>query len=146
MWDVRENALKVVTGPAHKRVTEATEISAVPHLLGEDVGDVAFPADVRNGDGAVGDPFACRIFFVLDVTIAFGGHIVTPLDAGVVVVVERCRKFAVRDGVTEVGEARNHVSCVHCEAGAHVGCPNLGFARAEGCAFLTVGFPCNGAA
>jgi hypothetical protein len=104
MVDVWENALKVVTGPAHKGVAEATEISAVPHFLGEDVGDVTFPADVRDEDGAVGDPFACRIFLVLDVTISFGGHIVAPFDAGVVVVVERCRKVAVSYEVTEVGE------------------------------------------
>ena len=68
----RESAFKVGTGSTHKRVTEAMEISAVPHFLREYVGDVACPADVRNGDGAVGDPFKCGVFLVLDVTIAFG--------------------------------------------------------------------------
>ncbi len=100
---VRENALKVVTGTAHEGVAEAAKICAVAHFFSEDVGDVEFSADMRDGDGAVGDPFAYRIFSVLDVTILFGGHIVTPFDASVIVVVESCGRIAVRYGVT-VGE------------------------------------------
>ena len=44
--DVREDAPEVVARPAHKRIAETAEISAVPHFLREDVGDVVFATDV----------------------------------------------------------------------------------------------------
>ncbi len=102
--DVWEDSFKVVAGTAHEGVAEATEIRAVAHFFGEDVGDVEFSADMRDRDGAVGDPFACRIFSVFDVTIPFGGHVVTPFDASIVVVVERCGRFTVRYRVAEIGK------------------------------------------
>ncbi len=141
--DVWEDAPEVVARPAHKRIAETAEISAVLHFLCEDVGYVAFPADVGNGDGAVGDPFTCRILLVLNVTIAFGGHIVTPFNACIVIVIEGSGRLTVGDGVAEVGKTRNHVAGVDREAGAHVGSPNLGVTRAEGSAFLTLRFPCD---
>jgi hypothetical protein len=48
-----------------------------------------------------------------------------PLDAGIIVVVERGGGLTVVDGVAEVGEAVDHVSSVDSESGAHVGSPNL---------------------
>ncbi len=48
-----------------------------------------------------------------------------PLDAGIIVVVERGGEPTVVDGVAEVGEARDHVSCVDSELGTHVGSLNL---------------------
>ena len=83
---------------------EATEIRAVAHFFGKDVGEVEFSADMRDGDGAVGDSFVFRIFSVFDVTIPFGGHVVTPFDASIVVVVERCGRFTVRYRVAEIGK------------------------------------------
>jgi hypothetical protein len=103
--EVRKNALEVVARTAHKRITEATIISAVPHFLCEDVGYVAFPADMGNGDGAVGNPLTRRIFPVFDVPIAFGGHVVTPFDTCIVVVVEGSGRWTVGDGVVKVRKA-----------------------------------------
>ena len=102
--DVWKDAFKVVAGTAQEGVVEATEIRAVAHFFGEDVGEVEFSADMRDGDGAAGDSFACRIFSVFDVTIPFGGHVVTLFDASVVVVVERCGRFAIRYRVAEIGK------------------------------------------
>jgi hypothetical protein len=103
--EVRKNALEVVARTAHKRIAEAAEISAVSHFLGEDVGYVAFPADMGNGDGAVGNPLTCRIFPVFDVAIAFGGHVVTPFDTCIVVVVEGSGRVTVGDRVAKVRKA-----------------------------------------
>ncbi len=119
------------------------ESSAVPHFLREDVGYVAFPADMGNRDGAIGNPFTCRILLVLNVTIAFGGHVVTPFDTCIIIVIEGSGALTVGDGVAEVGKTRNHVADVDREAGSHVGGPNLGVTRAEGSSFLTLCFPCD---
>jgi len=43
-----------------------------------------------------------------------------PLDTGIVVVVERGGGLTVVDGVSEVGEAGDHISCVESEPGTHV--------------------------
>ena len=48
-----------------------------------------------------------------------------PLDTGIVVVVEMGGGLTVVKGVSKVGEAGDHISCVDSEPGTHVGSPNL---------------------
>jgi hypothetical protein len=67
----------------------------------------------------------CGVLLVFDVAVTLGGHGMAPLDAGIIVVVERGGEPTVVDGVAEVGEARDHVSCVDSELGTHVGSLNL---------------------
>ena len=119
----RKNPFEVVAHTTHERVT--MEIGAVVHLLSENIRNVAFSADVGDGNSAVGDPLPAGVFFVFGVAIAFGRHVVAPLDAGIIVVVERGGGLTVVDGVAEVGEAGDHISCVDSEPGTHVGSPNL---------------------
>ncbi len=57
--------------------------------------------------------------------ITLDGHVMAPLNAGIIVVVERGGGLTVVDGVAEVGEAGDHVSCVDGESGTHVGSPKL---------------------
>ena len=57
--------------------------------------------------------------------ITLGVHVMVPLDTGIVVVVERGGGLTVVDGVAEVGEAGDHISCVDSEPGTHVGSLNL---------------------
>ncbi len=54
----------------------------------------------------------CGVLLVLDVAITSGGHVMAPLDTGIVVVVERGGGLTVVDGVAEVGEAGDHVFLV----------------------------------
>ncbi len=44
--DLRRNAFELVSGATHERMSEATEVGAVSHFLGEDVGKVGFSTDV----------------------------------------------------------------------------------------------------
>ncbi len=48
-----------------------------------------------------------------------------PLDTGIVVVVEGGGGLTVVDGVAEVGEDEDHISCVDSEPGTHVDSANL---------------------
>ncbi len=112
------NAFEVVARAAHKQVAKAAEVGTVSHFLGEDGKDVAFTAYVCDCDCAVQDPFTCCIFTIFNVLVlvAFCGHIVSPLDTHVVIVVERCGRVGIMYGVAEFGQAKDHVSGVDCEA------------------------------
>ncbi len=61
------------------------------------------------------DPFTGCVFLIFNVSVAFGGHVVAPLDTCVIIVVERCGRVSVVDGVAEVGQAGDHVSGVDRE-------------------------------
>ena len=71
------------------------------HLFSENVGDVGFSRDVLNGKCAVSNPFSSCIFTILDVAIAFGGHVVTPLDTRVVVIVQDGGTDCIGDWITQ---------------------------------------------
>ncbi len=59
-----------------------------------------------------------------NVLVPFGGHIVAPHDTHIVIVVERCGRVGIMDGVAEFGQAGDHVSDVGHEAC----CSNFSFA------------------
>ncbi len=110
------NAFEVVTGAAHECIAKAAEVGTVSHFLGENIRGVALSADMSDGDCAVGDPFPCGVFTILDVAVAFCRHVVAPLDAGIVVIVERSKRIGIMDGVAEVRETGDHISDVESEA------------------------------
>ncbi len=102
MWGILgsgENSFEVVAGATHELVAKAAEVGAILHFLGEYVRDGAFTADVGDSDSAVGDPFSYGVFLILNVAVALGGHVVAPLDAGIVIIVERGGGYTVRNGV-----------------------------------------------
>jgi hypothetical protein len=43
---------------AHEGVTKMTEICIIAHLLGEDICDIGFSADVQNCDSTISDQLA----------------------------------------------------------------------------------------
>ena len=51
--NIRQNPFELVACATHESVTETTEIGAVAYFLGEDVRNVAFAADVGDGDSAI---------------------------------------------------------------------------------------------
>jgi hypothetical protein len=56
---------------AHEGVAEAAEGFAISHFFGEDIGGVAFTADMSDGNSALFDPLAHNILLELDMTFAF---------------------------------------------------------------------------
>ena len=56
---------------------------------------------MRYGDGTNFHPFACRVFFVFDVSITLCSQVVAPFYTGVVVVVKWGSRVGIIDGVTE---------------------------------------------
>jgi hypothetical protein len=110
------NTFEVVTGAAHECITDAAEVGAVMYFLGENIRDNALSADVSDGDCAVSNPFPCGVLTILDVAVAFCCHVVAPLDAGIVVIVERSGRLSVMDGVAKVRETRDLISGVDSEA------------------------------
>jgi len=45
---------------------------------------------VFDSNGAICNPFVSGILAILDVAIAFGGHVMTPFHTGIVVIVKDC--------------------------------------------------------
>ena len=52
----------------------------------------------------IGNPFLGGALLVFDMAIALGGHVIAPLDTGIVVVVEMGGGLTVVNGVSKVGE------------------------------------------
>jgi hypothetical protein len=77
------------------------EICPVVYLFSENGGNAGFSQDMLNGNCAVSNPFLSCIFTILDVAIAFGGHIVTPLDTRVVVIVQDRGMGGIGDRTTQ---------------------------------------------
>ncbi len=88
------------------------EIFPVLHLFSENVGNVGFAGDVLNSNHAASNPFLSCIFTIFDVAIVFGGHVVTPLDTCIIVIVQDGGTGGIGDWITQQGEIFDHVTSV----------------------------------
>jgi hypothetical protein len=50
-----------------------------------------------DSNGAICNPFASEVLAILDVAIAFGGHVMTSLNAGIVIIVKDCGTCGIID-------------------------------------------------
>ncbi len=130
----------------HEGVPKATEISAIAHFLGEDIGRVTFAADIFDGDGPVCNPLTGGLLSVLDMVITFGRQIVAPFYTCFVVIVKWCQLLGISDWVAKGGKMKNHIADVDSETGTHVGGANFGVTRAERSTLLMVRLPGDGTA
>ncbi len=69
---------------------------SIAHFFGKYIRRVDFARDMLDGERFVLNPFTNRILTKFDVTGSFGGHIMRPLDASIIVVVEKSRLGSVR--------------------------------------------------
>jgi hypothetical protein len=116
-------------------------VSTIAHFLSEYVGRIDFPGHMLDLEIFVLDTLADRVLTEFNVSCRFGGHVIGPMDACLIVVVEDC-------GSIERGKS---VSCIRYTAGeisevddllrSSVGCANLGLARTQGGTVLTVTKP-----
>ncbi len=74
----------------HERVPEMTEVSAIAHFLSEYVGRIDFPGHMLDLESFVSDPLTDRVLTEFNVSHCFGGHVIGPTDACLIVVVENC--------------------------------------------------------
>jgi hypothetical protein len=65
------------------------EICTIAHYLCENIRDICLIIDMQDGESAIGDPFTNCVLMVLDVSIAFCGHVMTPLYTGVIILDQR---------------------------------------------------------
>ncbi len=71
------------------------------HLFSENVSNVGFAGDVLDCNRTFSNPFSSCIFTIFDVAIAFGGHVVMPLDTRVVVVLQDSGMGGIGDRITQ---------------------------------------------
>jgi hypothetical protein len=91
---------EIFSGVAQERIMKALKDCTFFHLLREDISNIAFTTDVGDCEGAISHQFLNRVLFVFNVTIAFSGHFLAPLDASIMLAVKVSRDFCTGDGVT----------------------------------------------
>jgi hypothetical protein len=119
------------------------QICAIAYFFDEDVSKIAFPADVRDCEGAVFNPLTCDILPLFDVVIPFQCDIIAPLNACIIVVIDWSGRLCVFDGIAVGGEVQDQVLCVDHELRTHIGSPDLCFTQTEGSDILLICFPCD---
>ncbi len=90
-----------VTRATHKQIAKAVEIGNVLHFFCELICNIAFAGDVFDSNGAICNPFTSGVLIILDVLIAFGGHVMTPFNTGVIIIVKDCRRCGIVDWVPQ---------------------------------------------
>ncbi len=85
-------------------------MGAVTHLFGEVVGRVDFTGNVPDCNCLVLDPFANRIFAKLNMTCHLRSHVVTPLDTGIIVIVEDSWLIYISNPKTRLCKAKTEVA------------------------------------
>jgi hypothetical protein len=89
--------LKKVGEVTHERIPQPPKVCPVPHLFGENVSGIDTSADVEDIQSFILNPFKDRVLLQLHVPDLFRGHVMSPLDAGCVIIVERGRGQGVRN-------------------------------------------------
>jgi hypothetical protein len=69
--EIQEGVIHKIKKTKHERVSEAAEMGAVLHFLGEDIGGVDFPRNMENIQSFVLHPFPDGILMELNVTSRF---------------------------------------------------------------------------
>jgi hypothetical protein len=116
-------------------------VGSVSHFLSENVGNGGFAADMPNGDSAISNPLASGILTILNVAIAFGGHIVTPFDTGIVVAVQDGGTGGIVDWIAQGREVFNHVASFERQSQTHVCGLYFSFEGAQTGTLLPISFP-----
>ncbi len=113
-------------------------------ILSEDVGRIELPGNMLDVESVVLDPLANWVFAKFNVLGRFWGHIIGPLDAHIIVIVQDSGGINVgksvariRDTAREIAEVNNFLQ--GCITGAY-----LGLAEAKGHAFRTFAKPATG--
>jgi hypothetical protein len=116
-------------------------MDTVPHFFSKDVGRVCLASNVLNRNRFVLNPFPDRIFTQINVASRLRSHVVRPLDASFIVVVDKSRVLKVRDRETGLSDALTDVSEVDYLFRSGACGTNLGLTRTEGGLFLPFAEP-----
>jgi hypothetical protein len=88
-------------------------MSSVFHLFSEDVGRVDLAGNVLHRKSFILNPFVNRIFPELNVAGALCGHIVGPLNAHLIVVVESSSGINIVQVMSGLGHAITEIAEIH---------------------------------
>ncbi len=83
-------------------LTKLSEIG----FFGEYVGNVGFSTNILDCNSIIGDPFTSCILGIFNVVISCGGHIVTPFDTRIIVIVENSGICDIVDWIPQGGEIK----------------------------------------
>ncbi len=88
-------------------------MGAVRHHFSEYAGNSGFLANMLDRNSTtICNLFASCILGMFKVEISFGGHIVTPFDTHIIVIVENSGVGSVADRIPQGGEMGYHIAAV----------------------------------
>jgi hypothetical protein len=94
----------------HMKASQSQQKFASSRIcFGEYVSNVGFSANMLDRNSTIGNPFTSCILAIFNVVISFGGHIVTPLDSCIIVVVESSGIGGGADRLPKGGEMGCHI-------------------------------------
>jgi hypothetical protein len=141
MMCIQQRNIVEIRETTHERVTKVTKTDTVPHFFSKDVGKVCLAGNVLNRNCCVLNPFPNQIFTQLNVASRLRSHVVRPLDASFIVVVDKSRVLEIRDRETGLSDAPTDVLEVDYLFRSGARGANLGLTRTEGGLFLPFAEP-----
>jgi hypothetical protein len=127
----------------HRWIPKTTEICAVLHFFSKYVCWIDSAREVLNIDGFILHLFPNQIFPKLNVVCSLRSHIVQPLDASIIVIVQKSWLRDVRKIMTRIGDTLTKITKVDNFLWSGVGGSNFSLTRAEGHPVLMVANPTN---
>ncbi len=94
------NLFEEVGTATHESIANTAEVCSIAHFLCENISWIALSVDMGDCNGAIYNPLPCDILVVLDVLVPFGCHVMAPLVAGIIVVIDKSGRCSIRDWVT----------------------------------------------
>jgi hypothetical protein len=129
----------------HEGVSKMAEMCTITHLFCKDVSRIDVPGDVGNSKHLILNPFSNQVFTKLNVPCSLQSHIVGPLHAGIVAIVENDGGIDIRNIMTGLGNTLRKIPEVNNFRGGCICGSDLSFAGTEGGTFLALAKPSNGA-
>ena len=102
----------------------------VAHFFGEDVGGIDLPSDVLDVERLILHPFANGIVAKLNMTCSLRSHVIRPLDAGLIIIVENCWGIGVWNDVASLFHAPGEIAKVYHLFGCGIRSLNFSLPRA----------------
>ena len=97
MMEDQQGLLQKVGETTHERIPQPAKVCSIPHFFGEDISRINTSTDMEDIQSLILYPFTNRVYAELHVSDLFRIHVMRPLDASCIIVVEGRRVQGIRD-------------------------------------------------
>ncbi len=94
----------------HEGVMKVPKVRVIPHFFGEDICRIHFTSNMLDGDRLILDPFVDWVLVKLNVLRCFGGHVVGPQNAGIVVIANDSRFVEIQNSKSRFSKTSTDIT------------------------------------